>query len=64
MTSAANAGNSPESCSTTTPTTYDTEGRVFCDPDGICYTNRDSRVDITFPYTPKTEYVKNRRYGT
>lgn len=36
---------------------YDSEGRVFRTPSGSCYTNRDSRVRITFPYTPKTEYV-------
>lgn len=36
---------------------YDTEGRVFCEPDGGCYTGIDSRVYITFPYRPKTEYV-------
>ena len=36
---------------------YDQHGKVFREPDGICYTSRDSRVPITFPYTPKTEYV-------
>lgn len=36
---------------------YDMGGKVFRDPDGCCYTNRDSRVAVTFPYTPKTEYV-------
>jgi hypothetical protein len=25
------------------------------------FTNRDSRVDITFPYTPETEYVEVKR---
>jgi hypothetical protein len=38
-------------------TAYDSEGRVFREPDGGCYTSLGSRVDITFPYTPKTEYV-------
>ena len=38
-------------------TAYDSQGRVFRDPDGGCYTNGDSRVDISFPYTPKVEYV-------
>lgn len=38
-------------------TAYFTEGKVFREPDGCCYTNRDSRIEITFPYTPKTEYV-------
>ncbi|MCK5128108.1 MAG: hypothetical protein KAR42_17765 [candidate division Zixibacteria bacterium] len=37
--------------------TYDIQGKVFREPDGCCYTNSDSRVDINFPYTPKTEYV-------
>lgn len=36
---------------------YDINGRVFREPDGCCYTNYDSFVPITFPYTPKTEYV-------
>lgn len=38
-------------------TAYDIDGRVFREPNGACYTNRDSFVDVTFPYTPKTEYV-------
>lgn len=36
---------------------YDIDGKVFRDANGCCYTNRDSRVFVTFPYTPKTEYV-------
>lgn len=36
---------------------YDSHGRIFRDPDGVCVTNRDSRVFITFPYTPTSEYV-------
>jgi hypothetical protein len=36
---------------------YDMDGRIFREPDGGCYTNRDSRVYIEFPYTPKREYV-------
>lgn len=36
---------------------YDIDGRVFREPSGCCYTNRDSRVYVTFPYTPVTEYV-------
>lgn len=36
---------------------YDIEGRVFREPNGSCYTSRDSCVLVTFPYTPKTEYV-------
>lgn len=36
---------------------YDIEGKVFREPNGSCYTSADSRVPVTFPYTPKTEYV-------
>lgn len=36
---------------------YDIEGRVFREPTGACYTSTESRVPVTFPYTPKTEYV-------
>lgn len=36
---------------------YDIEGRVFREPNGACFTNRDSCVLVTFPYVPKTEYV-------
>ena len=36
---------------------YDINGKVFRDPNGCCYTNRDSRVYVDFPYAPKTEYV-------
>jgi len=35
---------------------YDSEGRIFRDFTG-CYTNINSRVEITFPYTPKREYI-------
>lgn len=35
---------------------YDIDGIVFRDPDGSCFTSRDSRVPVTFPYVPKTEY--------
>lgn len=31
---------------------YDIDGRVFHDGDHLYYTNRDSRVPVTFPYTP------------
>jgi hypothetical protein len=37
--------------------TYDINGKVFRTPNGSCYTSRDSRVAVTFPYVPKTEYV-------
>lgn len=36
---------------------YDSQGRVFREPSGACYTGRGSRVEVTFPYTPTTEYV-------
>jgi hypothetical protein len=36
---------------------YDIAGRMFREPDGVCFTGRDSRVPVTFPYTPTTEYV-------
>ena len=38
--------------------TYDIQGKVFIEPDGISYTSRDSIVDVIFPYTPETQYVK------
>ena len=38
-------------------TAYDSEGRVFREPDGSCFTNSDSLIDVTFPYTPTREYV-------
>jgi len=37
---------------------YDTKGKVFVEPDGCSYTNKESMVYITFPYTPRTEYLK------
>lgn len=37
---------------------YDLNGKVFIQENGSAYTSADSRVDVTFPYTPKTEYVK------
>lgn len=36
---------------------YYLDGKVFVDQDGCSFTNSDSAVVITFPYTPKTEYV-------
>ncbi len=36
---------------------YDLDGKVFREPSGACFTNRDSRVPVTFPYTPTTVYV-------
>jgi hypothetical protein len=36
---------------------YNIRGRVFREPNGACFTSSESRVPITFPYTPHTEYV-------
>lgn len=36
---------------------YDINGKVFRTPNSGCYTGRDSRVYIEFPYTPVCEYV-------
>lgn len=36
---------------------YDIDGRVFHEPSGTCFTGQGSRVYVTFPYTPTTEYV-------
>lgn len=36
---------------------YDIEGKIFKESDGCCYTSIESRVNVTFPYTPKREYV-------
>jgi len=36
---------------------YDINGKVFREPSGSCYTSFESRVPVTFPYTPTTEYV-------
>jgi len=36
---------------------YDIEGRIFREPSGACYTSHESRVPVTFPYSPKREYV-------
>ena len=35
----------------------DLDGQVFREPSGLCYTNSESRVPVTFPYTPTTVYV-------
>lgn len=44
-------------------TAYNIEGKVFTDDGEIWYTNKDSRVNVTFPYVvpDKPEYVyKNK----
>lgn len=43
---------------------YDIRGKVFIDDDGTTYTNKDSRVNISFPYTPTVEYVKIHNTNT
>jgi hypothetical protein len=37
--------------------TYNISRRIFRDFDGSYWTNHESRVEITFPYVPKSEYV-------
>ena len=37
---------------------YDINGKVFIEESGAAYTSSDSLVPVTFPYEPKTEYVK------
>lgn len=37
-------------------TAFDIEGKVFHDETG-CYTNRESSVDVAFPYVPTTEII-------
>ena len=36
---------------------YDIDGKIFREPNGLTYTSRESRVYVTFPYTPTREYV-------
>lgn len=36
---------------------YDTQGKIFREPNGECFQSADSRVYISFPYTPTPEYV-------
>lgn len=38
-------------------TAYDIEGVIFREPNGASFTSRASRVDITFPYTPRHVYA-------
>lgn len=39
---------------------YFIDAVVWRDPDGCCYTNKDSHLNITFPCTPKTFYVDRK----
>lgn len=36
---------------------WDVDGKIFVEPTGSYYASRESSVEITFPYTPKTEYI-------
>jgi hypothetical protein len=36
---------------------YDIDGKVFIDPDGASFTSFESRMPVTFPYTPKRIYM-------
>jgi len=36
---------------------YDIDGKIFREPNGCCYTSKDSRVFIDFPYIPTSEYI-------
>ena len=38
---------------------HDLHGRIFIDSNGAYYTNNESSIPITFPYTPKVKYVKD-----
>lgn len=38
-------------------TAYDSNGKVFRETNGCCYTNSNSFINIEFPYTPKIEYI-------
>ena len=40
---------------------YDIFGKIIREPNGCCYTNKDSNVFIEFPYTPKREYIEMSR---
>ncbi len=39
---------------------YDINGRIFREKGGATYTSKDSRVAVTFPYTPKSEVVDEK----
>ena len=38
-------------------TAYNVDGRVFIEPSGVAFTNKNSTVEVTFPYTPSKECV-------
>jgi hypothetical protein len=37
---------------------YHSDAIIFEEPDGCCFTSYDSRVMITFPYTPFQRYIR------
>jgi hypothetical protein len=39
-------------------TPYDIYGNIFVEPNGIAFTSNKSKVYISFPYIPKSEYIK------
>lgn len=39
---------------------YDIKGRVFVEPNGASFTSNESKVPVTFPYVPHTEYVQKK----
>lgn len=43
---------------------YDIDAIVFRDPDGGHFTNKESRVEIDFPYTPKRVTVDRAEDGS
>jgi hypothetical protein len=42
---------------------YDSTGKIFRESNGACYTSRESRVYIEFPYTPKAKYIDVKEAG-
>lgn len=42
---------------------FDIQGKIFREPSGCCYSSKDSHVNITFPYTPKIEYINVNEKG-
>ena len=39
---------------------FDVNGKIFIDTEGRHYISNESSVDITFPYTPSSEYIQNQ----
>ncbi len=36
---------------------YDIQGKIFREPNGVTFTNIESRTPVTFPYKPTSEFV-------